>query len=244
MYTSIKTGIVFIVFITLPNLNNALCSFDCDDEKCCYAGISTTQCRTWNGTETQLGETRPHRVLLFSEYVCGTDFDGSATCEPPLPGAEQALDVRESGNLLFIKATDKVLVLSNSNNTTYSLKTTSWFPQAPPSRLQISNHGACEWIDNSKSILCELHGELKQMETVDSCDAQPLLNAFNLVAIIGICVSLTTLCLILAYYKVSGQNYAQVREENIREEEFELVQIPEDEHIQKISTADVIDALI
>jgi len=171
----------------------------------------------------QLGTTRPHRVLLFENRVCWSYFNEKAGCEPKLSIA--AKDLRDFGHLLFIKGEEEVQVINVDINKTYSLKTKAWFPESPPSRLQINNHGTCEWIDELGIIRCELHGKLKLMETSGSCDKQPLLNAFNLVAIIGICVSLTTLCLILAYYNVSSGQYSPIEEDRLEEEQFELVKI-------------------
>jgi len=193
----------FLSVFLLIQTTNALCSFDCDNNKCCYAGTTNTRCQLWNGTVITYGDSRPHKVIVFNNTVCWRTFENVAECTPTLN--IQAEDIRDFGNLLFIKGKDNKVTVIGANKS-YELTTTAWFAETPPSRLVINNYGVCEWIDQQSNILCDQDGHTKRMALTDTCDSAPLTNAFNLIALVGICISLLTLCTILVYYRVNTNN--------------------------------------
>ena len=210
----IKSLFSFLLF--LPQVV-AVCNFDCDDERCCYVGVSNVQCRNFNNnTKQEYGDVRPRDIVLFNHTICWKTFDNEVICEEN-KFTKKANGIHHDGNLLFLLMAENILILDSTSDSVKHFPTTTWFAEIPPEKIVGNKHGICEW--RSEEIRCELHGKNGSVAvTIDqTCEESPNMEAFNLIALVGIVASFVILFIVLCYYKIQQNEakYTQVQEQNV-----------------------------
>ena len=219
----------FLLYI--PLITTAICNFDCDDERCCYVGVSNVQCRSFiNNSKQEYADVRPRDLVLFNHSVCWKTFSNKVTCEEN-KFSQTATGVHRDGNLLFLKVDDNIVIVDSNDESIKLFPTKAWFAEIPPEKIVGNKHGICEWT--SEEIRCELHGrnDSVAVKIDQTCEDSPNMEAFNLIALVGIVSSFVILFLIMCYYKLQQKEakYTQVQGQKIEMSKQQQVSHEEDE---------------